>query len=65
MSALTHRDEMIGRVDELRVGRDETATWLAGQGLQVAESDANFVLFGTFSDRHRVWQGCRQRRADS
>ncbi len=57
MAALAHRDEMMGRVDELRVGRDETAMWLAGQGLQVAESDANFVLFGTFGDRHRVWQG--------
>jgi len=25
--------------------------------LQVAESDANFVMFGTFADRHAVWQG--------
>jgi histidinol-phosphate aminotransferase len=23
----------------------------------VAESDANFVLFGRFHDRHAVWQG--------
>jgi histidinol-phosphate aminotransferase len=22
----------------------------------VADSDANFVLFGTFTDRHAVWQ---------
>ena len=27
-----------------------------GAGLQVADSDANFVLFGTFADRHAVWQ---------
>ena len=23
----------------------------------VADSDANFVLFGRFADRHAVWQG--------
>jgi histidinol-phosphate aminotransferase len=23
----------------------------------VAESDANFCLFGTFADRHAVWEG--------
>jgi histidinol-phosphate aminotransferase len=32
-------------------------TWLRGQGLDVADSDANFVLFGRFADRHAVWQG--------
>ena len=31
------------------------AGWLS-HGLQVAESDANFVLFGRFEDRHAVWQ---------
>ena len=36
-------------------------TWLRGQGLQVADSDANFVLFGTFADRHAVWQGLLER----
>ena len=37
--------------------RDELAGWLAGRGLEVAESDANFVLFGRYADRHAVWQG--------
>jgi histidinol-phosphate aminotransferase len=32
-------------------------SWLRGRGLDVADSDANFVLFGKFSDRHGVWQG--------
>ena len=32
-------------------------TGLRGQGLEVAESDANFCLFGRFEDRHAVWQG--------
>ena len=37
----------------------------AGSGLQAADSDANFVLFGTFADRHAVWQGLLDRgRAD-
>ena len=31
--------------------------WLREQGLEVADSDANFVLFGRFPDRHAVWQG--------
>ncbi len=31
--------------------------WLREQGFEVADSDANFVLFGRFADRHAVWQG--------
>jgi histidinol-phosphate aminotransferase len=57
MAALRHADELLARVDDLRVERDATAAWLAGQGLDVAESDANFVLFGRYADRHAVWQG--------
>jgi histidinol-phosphate aminotransferase len=34
---------------------------LRGHGLEAADSDANFVLFGTFSDRHAVWQGLLDR----
>jgi histidinol-phosphate aminotransferase len=34
---------------------------LRAQGFTVAESDANFVLFGRFADRHRVWQGLLDR----
>ena len=36
-------------------------TWLRGQGLTAADSDANFVLFGTFEDRHKVWQSLLDR----
>ena len=35
--------------------------WLRANGLQAADSDANFVLFGTFADRHAVWQGLLDR----
>ncbi len=27
----------------------------------MADSDANFVLFGTFDDRHAIWQGLLDR----
>ncbi len=55
-AALRHADELLGAVDRLRDERDETVTWLRAQGFEVADSDANFVLFGTFADRHATWQ---------
>jgi histidinol-phosphate aminotransferase len=57
LAALRHADELLARVDDLRAERDATAAWLTGLGLEVAESDANFVLFGRYADRHAVWQG--------
>jgi histidinol-phosphate aminotransferase len=57
LAALRHAPELLGRVDDLRAERDETVTWLREQGFEVADSDANFVLFGRFADRHAVWQG--------
>jgi histidinol-phosphate aminotransferase len=56
-AALRHTGELLGRVAELRAERDRLAAWLRGLGLDVADSDANFVLFGRFADRHAVWQG--------
>ncbi|KQT89727.1 histidinol-phosphate aminotransferase [Marmoricola sp. Leaf446] len=56
LAALRHAGELLGRVEELRAERDRTVTWLREQGLEVAESDANFVLFGRFADRQDVWQ---------
>jgi histidinol-phosphate aminotransferase len=61
LAALRHAPELLGRVDELRAERDATVTWLRAQGLEVADSDANFALFGTFRDRHAVWQGLLDR----
>jgi histidinol-phosphate aminotransferase len=60
-AALRHADELLARVEELRVRRDDTVAWLRGEGLTVADTDANFVLFGTFADRHAVWQGLLDR----
>jgi histidinol-phosphate aminotransferase len=59
--ALAHADELLGKVDELRAERDRTVEWLRSQGFTAADSDANFVLFGTFADRHAVWQGLLDR----
>jgi histidinol-phosphate aminotransferase len=59
--ALRHADELLARVDDLRAERDATVTWLRGEGLEVADSDANYVLFGRFADRHAVWQGLLDR----
>lgn len=56
LAALRHAPELLGRVDDLRVERDATVVWLREQGFEVADSDANFVLFGRFADRTAVWQ---------
>ncbi|WP_442945346.1 histidinol-phosphate transaminase [Nocardioides sp. CCNWLW216] len=61
LAALRHAPELLGKVDELRAERDDTVAWLRAQGHQVADSDANFALFGTFPDRHAVWQGLLDR----
>ncbi len=57
LAALRHAPELLGQVDALRTERDATVTWLREQGLEVADSDANFVLFGRFADRRAVWEG--------
>jgi histidinol-phosphate aminotransferase len=60
-AALRHAGELLGKVDVLRKERDETVEWLRAQGFEVAESDANFVLFGRFDDRQALWQGLLDR----
>ncbi|MGH8964638.1 MAG: histidinol-phosphate transaminase, partial [Actinomycetes bacterium] len=59
--ALGHAKELLARVDDLRAERDATVAWLREQGLSVADSDANFALFGRFEDRQAVWQGLLDR----
>ena len=55
-AALRHSDALLAQVGALREERDALVGWLRAEGYQVAESDANFVLFGRFADRHSVWQ---------
>ena len=59
--ALAHGDELLAAVDVLRGERDRTVASLRALGLQAPDSDANFVLFGTFPDAHAVWQGLLDR----
>jgi histidinol-phosphate aminotransferase len=61
LAALANSAELLATVQAVRDERDATVSWLRGQGLQAADSDANFVLFGTFADRHAVWQGLLDR----
>lgn len=61
LAALRHAPELLGKVDQLRAERDRTVAWLRSRGHDVADSDANFVLFGRFADRHAIWQGLLDR----
>jgi histidinol-phosphate aminotransferase len=60
-AALACAAEPLASVAALRAERDATVVWLRARGLAVAESDANFVLFGEFPDRHAVWLGLLER----
>ncbi|MCP2299256.1 histidinol-phosphate aminotransferase [Nocardia amikacinitolerans] len=55
-AALRHADETLGSVAELAAQRDRVAAALAELGFEVVPSDANFVLFGRFTDAGRAWQ---------
>jgi histidinol-phosphate aminotransferase len=56
LAALAHADVLQQQVALLREERDALVLWLRAEGYEVADSDANFVLFGRFADRHAVWQ---------
>ncbi|KIA64926.1 histidinol-phosphate transaminase [Nocardia vulneris] len=55
-AALRHADETLGSVAELAAQRDRVAAALRELGFDVVPSDANFLLFGRFSDAPRTWQ---------
>jgi histidinol-phosphate aminotransferase len=61
LAALANSAELLATVQALRAERDATVSWLREQRLRAADSDANFVLFGVFADRHVVWQGLLDR----
>ena len=60
-AALACAAEPLASVAVLRGERDAIVVWLRARGLAVADSDANFVLFGEFPDRHAVWLGLLER----
>ena len=55
-AALRHAAALLASVSAIRSERDALVSWLRAEGLAVADSDANFVLFGRFADRRAVWQ---------
>ena len=61
LTALRHTSELLSTVATIRAERDRLVENLRGIGLQAAESDTNFVLFGRFADRHAVWQALLER----
>jgi histidinol-phosphate aminotransferase len=56
-AALALAADPLATVTNIRAERDSLVSWLRARGLRVADSDANFVLFGTFEQRRDVWQG--------
>jgi len=60
-AALRHAPALMAQIGSLRDERDACVAWLRERGLRVADTDANFALFGTFDDRHAIWQGLLER----
>ncbi|GAA1385202.1 histidinol-phosphate transaminase [Kitasatospora putterlickiae] len=56
LACLEHTDTLLGYVGRLKDERDRLVEALRGLGLEVTDSDANFVQFGRFADTHAVWQ---------
>ncbi|MFC8528564.1 histidinol-phosphate transaminase [Nocardia sp. NPDC057227] len=55
-AALRHAGETLGSVAELAAQRDRVAAELAALGFDVVPSDANFLLFGRFTDAPATWR---------
>ncbi|MBZ4559658.1 histidinol-phosphate transaminase [Mycobacterium avium subsp. hominissuis] len=55
-AALRHADDTLGSVAALIAERERVSTALTGMGFRVIPSDANFVLFGEFTDAPASWQ---------
>lgn len=56
LAALAHTEELRAQVAGLAKQRDQLVVDLRAMGLEAIDSDANFVMFGTFADRSRVWK---------
>jgi histidinol-phosphate aminotransferase len=55
-AALAHADQTLASVARLVAERRRVEEALVGLGYQVVSSDANFALFGTFSDAQATWR---------
>ncbi|MFC1434823.1 histidinol-phosphate transaminase [Streptacidiphilus sp. N1-3] len=56
LAALEFTDTLLGYVVRLKAERDRIVAELRAMGLDVTDSDANFVQFGTFPDTRAMWQ---------
>jgi histidinol-phosphate aminotransferase len=61
LAALAHTDELLATVQAVKEQRDRLVAELRAMGLEVVDSDANFVLFGEFGDQRATWQGLLDR----
>jgi len=59
--ALAHSDALLANVDDIRVQRDRIVEELREMGLDVYDSDSNFVLFGGLADNDSVWKALLER----
>jgi histidinol-phosphate aminotransferase len=55
LACLEHSDTLLGQVAQLKAERDRLVAALRAAGVEVVDSDANFVQFGRFEDTRAVW----------
>jgi histidinol-phosphate aminotransferase len=55
-AALAHAETLLGTVEAVKVQRDRIVAELRARGFTVADSDANFVLFGQIDDGPALWR---------
>jgi len=55
-AALRHAEETLASVAELARERERVSGALCASGFRVVPSDANFILFGRFTDATATWQ---------
>jgi histidinol-phosphate aminotransferase len=60
-AALAQAPALLSTVDAIKAQRDRIVAELRESGLTVAESDANFVLFGRFDDQAAMWRALLDR----
>lgn len=61
LAALRHADTLRAQVASLREERDQLVLRLRAMGLHAVDSDANFILFGPFKDRHALFRALLDR----
>jgi histidinol-phosphate aminotransferase len=60
-AAVAQAPVLLSTVDAIKEQRDLIVSALRAMGLTVADSDANFVLFGRFDDQGAVWRALLDR----